>query len=115
MWCAETSIYLANEAKNRGLGKILYNTLIKILELQGYKKLYAIIEASNYQSCLFHIKNGYRLIASFPNAGYKLGRWLDVVWYERELSDFNKEPVKPISFQKMSADEIEMICKSSRQ
>lgn len=110
-WCAETTIYLSNESRGNGIGGKLYDALTRILELQGYRKLYAIIEASNTQSCAFHMKKGYKLVATFPNTGYKMERWLDVVWYERDLNGFDKSPNEPTLYRKLSPTVIEQICK----
>ena len=84
-WCAEDSLYLLPEAKGRGIGTKLLNCLEKFLELQGYRKVYAIITAENTVSLDFHRKNGYLCTAIFPNCGYKFGRWLGVTWMEKEL------------------------------
>ncbi|MEF2837114.1 MAG: N-acetyltransferase family protein [Oscillospiraceae bacterium] len=84
-WCAEPSIYLREEAKGRGIGKKLYTVLEKILELQGYHMLYALITAENTASIRFHEKNGYKFSVEFPNCGYKFGRWLGLVWMEKPI------------------------------
>ena len=84
-WCAEPSIYLREEAKGRGIGKKLYTVLEKILELQGYHMLYALITAENTASIRFHGKNGYKFCVEFPNSGYKFGRWLGLVWMEKPI------------------------------
>ena len=84
-WCAEPSIYLREEAKGRGIGKKLYTVLEKLLDLQGYHMLYALITAENTASIRFHEKNGYKFSVEFPNCGYKFGRWLGLVWMEKRL------------------------------
>ena len=84
-WCAEPSIYLREEAKGRGIGKKLYTVLEKLLELQGYHMLYALITAENTASIRFHEKNGYKFSVEFPNCGYKFGRWLGLVWMEKPI------------------------------
>ena len=84
-WCAEPSIYLREEAKGRGIGKKLYTVLEKLLDLQGYHMLYALITAENTASIRFHEKNGYKFSVEFPNCGYKFGRWLGLVWMEKPI------------------------------
>ena len=84
-WCAEPSIYLREEAKGKGIGKKLYTVLEKLLELQGYHMLYALITAENTASIRFHEKNGYKFSVEFPNCGYKFGRWLGLVWMEKSI------------------------------
>lgn len=109
-WCAETTAYVDHCAKGKGIGSALYSALIRILALQGYKILYAVIVAENTESCLFHQQNGFRLTATFPNAGYKFNRWLDVVWYERVLGEFQEPIGPPVAFEQLSMEEVEKIC-----
>ena len=82
-WCAEDSVYLHPDAKGRGIGAKLLLTLEKILQLQGYRKIYAIITSENKVSLDFHRKNGYLFTATMENCGYKFGRWLGVTWMEK--------------------------------
>ena len=84
-WCTEDSLYLRPEAKGKGIGTKLLSCLEKLLQLQGYRKIYAIITAENTVSLDFHRKNGYLCTATFENCGYKFGRWLGVTWMEKEL------------------------------
>ena len=82
-WCAEPSVYLRPEARGKGIGASLYNALEKILALQGYQVLYALITSENEASLRFHEKQGYVKRAEFPNCGFKFGRWLGIFWYEK--------------------------------
>ena len=84
-WCGEDSIYLRPEAKGRGIGRKLLNCLENLLQIQGYRKIYAIITSENTVSLDFHRKNGYLSISVMENCGYKFGRWLGVTWMEKEL------------------------------
>lgn len=85
-WCAEASVYLAQEARGRGIGRALYERLEEILARQGYRLVYAIITEENAGSVAFHRRMGYRDRAVFPGCGYKHGRWLGVVWLEKKLN-----------------------------
>lgn len=114
-WCAETVIYLAHNVVRQGIGSALYDSLLPILKLQGYKTLYAIIEAGNTASCKFHESKGYHLAALFPRAGYKLGRWLDVAWYERNLGDFADAPTRPVPFCDLPNERVRLILESLGQ
>jgi phosphinothricin acetyltransferase len=35
----------------------------------------------------FHKRRGYRLCATFPQCGYKFGRWYDMIWMERAIGE----------------------------
>ncbi len=82
-WCAEDSVYLLPEARGRGIGTKLCTALEKVLFYQGYRRIYALITAENRASVAFHEKLGYTLRGDLPNAGYKLGRWIGVIWMDK--------------------------------
>ncbi len=84
-WCAEASIYLAPEAQGKGVGRALYQALEQILTRQGYRLLYALITTENQPSVRFHEAMGYTYRTTFENCGFKMGRWLGVIWYEKQL------------------------------
>ena len=84
-WCAEPSIYLAPEAKGRGIGRKLYTALEALLQILGYRMLYALITGENEGSVAFHEKLGYTFAGKLQTAGYKMGRWCDVFWLEKQL------------------------------
>lgn len=90
-WCCEPSIYLAPDSHRKGIGTQLYLALEQILRLQGYRLSYAIITSENHASIAFHEALGYRILAHFPDCGFKLGRWTGVVWMEKELN-FVEDP-----------------------
>ncbi len=112
-WCAETTIYLDRHAKGRGIGRVLYGALIDYLAIQGYKIAYAVVVAENAESCVFHQKNGFHSVAVFPKTGYKFGRWLDVIWYERILGVFQESAVPPLSFNELPPDVIKRVCEEA--
>ncbi len=84
-WTAETAVYVDRDWRRRGIGEALYSALIEILEAQGIRTLYAVVVAENKASVEFHRRVGFREFATFKSAGWKFGRWLDVVWLERTL------------------------------
>ena len=92
-WCGEVSIYLAEEAQGRGIGRKMYSQLEKLLEYQGYRVLYAVVTSENTSSVAFHEALGYRETAVFENCGFKFGRWVGTVWLEKRLV-FVEEPTK---------------------
>lgn len=103
-WCAEPSIYLRPEAKGRGIGKKLYAVLEKILQLQGYQVLYALITSENTESIIFHQKNGYTIQVHFPDCGYKFGRWLGLTWMEKRINFVHSPIGFPFSWRSVVQD-----------
>ena len=96
-WCAEASIYLSKDACGKGIGRKLYAALEDLLQKQGYKKVYTIITTANDASIAFHRAVGYRHTASFPDCGYKFGKWYGTVWMEKDLNRWDTPPREPIS------------------
>lgn len=101
-WSAEASIYLCPEACGKGIGKKLYTALEKLLQIQGYRKIYAIITTANEPSIAFHEAVGYRHTATMPDCGYKLGSWYGTVWMEKDLNTWDTPPHEPIPIHRLS-------------
>ncbi len=88
----ETTIYLAKDCKNQGIGKTLYAHLEQELRRQNITNLYACIAVPvnddpyvDTNSMDFHAHLGYRLVGTFQKCGYKFGHWYDMVWMEKYL------------------------------
>ena len=89
----EDSIYLAAGAEGRGLGKALLNRLIELCTARGLYLMIAVIgDGANQASIGVHRACGFELTGSLPRAGYKFGRWLDVVFMTRELLPATETP-----------------------
>lgn len=95
-WSAESSIYLCPEACGKGIGKKLYAALERLLQHQGYRKVYAIITTANAPSVAFHEAVGYRHTATMPGCGYKFGKWHGTIWMEKELNNWDEPPRQPV-------------------
>jgi phosphinothricin acetyltransferase len=94
-WTAETSVYIAPDSHHRGIGTRLYDRLLGTLRRQGYCSVYAAIATPNPESVAFHETQGFDRVGTFPESGFKLGEWHDVVWYHRRLRDPDGEPATP--------------------
>ena len=103
-WVAEDSVYLAPEAQGRGIGRRLCEALERILEYQGYRKIYAIITSENSRSLEFHRKMGYSFLAEFPDCGWKFGRKLGVVWLDKDLKTVELSSNFPVSWDAIRQD-----------
>lgn len=85
-WTVETSVYVRPDQHRRGHGRRLYEALIPLLIRQGYVTAYAGIALPNPGSVGLHEAVGFRYLGTFHRAGFKLGRWHDTGWWERELA-----------------------------
>ena len=115
-WCAEASIYLCPQAQGRGIGKKLYAVLEALLVLQGYTKVYALVTSANQPSVDFHLAVGYRLTATLPGCGFKLGRWHDLHWLEKPLNSVEiptESPIPVNSIVEIDRKFLEILAKMS--
>ena len=111
-WIAETSVYLAPDARKRGWGRLLCQALEEACRAMGLVSLYACItvprEAEDPyvtdDSALFHAHLGYRELARFPGSGSKFGRWYDTVIMEKELNERKPDPPAPTRFPGIQKD-----------
>ncbi|WP_270788217.1 GNAT family N-acetyltransferase [Enterococcus casseliflavus] len=87
-WTVEVTVYLAPDAKAKGLGTALYQALEEKLKAQNVVNLTACITGGNQQSEAFHEKLGYRKVADFAQVGYKFNQWHDVIWMQKEMQWF---------------------------
>lgn len=96
---AETSVYLREDCRGKGVGSALYKKLEEILRAQNVTNLNACIAYPHPESIAFHRKMGFKEAAHFHNCGFKLGKWWDMVWMEKIIAPHLSAP-KP--FLKMS-------------
>ena len=82
---AENSVYVAAEARGRGVGKLLLGPLIEGAKTRGLHAIIAAIDAENEASIRLHAGFGFEKVGHFKQTGFKFGRWLDVVYLERLL------------------------------
>jgi L-amino acid N-acyltransferase YncA len=94
-WAVDVAVYVAAGQQRRGVGRTLYETLFSILREQEYFKAFAGITLPNPASVGLHESLGFRPAAVFRGVGYKLGRWLDVGWWQRDLQPERDNPADP--------------------
>lgn len=81
----EVSVYIAPEAKRRGVGTALYTDLFTKLRGLGYRTVIAGITVPNPASVRLHEKMGLTHVGTFTEIGHKFGRWLDVGYWQGRL------------------------------
>jgi phosphinothricin acetyltransferase len=86
-WSVETTVYVAEIAHGRGIGRKLYSALLPTLAAGGYCNAYAGVTLPNAASVGFHQALGFVSIGTFPRVGYKFGQWRDVAWFHLILQD----------------------------
>jgi len=86
-WTCETSAYVREPDRGRGIGRALYISLLACLELQGFHTEVAVVTLPNPASIALHRGLGFRSVGVFHQVGWKLGRWHDTEWLERKVGD----------------------------
>ena len=108
-WSVEVTIYLAPAGQGRGIGRLLYEAMEKILCLQGITMAYSCITVGNEHSIKMHEALGYRLIGTLSNSGFKNGQWLDTVWMEKHLQPCPSEPCNIKGWRELEAEQVAVI------
>lgn len=97
-WSVESSVYVHDDHQRKGIARILYSALFKILKRQGFRNVYAVINLPNEKSVAFHESLGFSYFATYEQVGYKLGQWKNVGWWRLIVNEFDHEPVAPVLF-----------------
>ena len=85
-FCVEDSIYLAPAAQGQGVGRLLLAELLARCEAAGARQMLAVIgDAQNAGSIGVHTALGFEHTGVLKSAGWKFGRWLDVILMQRTL------------------------------
>lgn len=94
-FCLEDSIYLADQARGQGVGRLLLAELVARCEAAGARQMLAVIgDSANAGSIGVHRALGFEHTGILRSAGWKFGRWLDVVLMQKTLGQGDtSEPV----------------------
>lgn len=85
-YTVELSIYVDQRARNTGVGKALMGEILKVCEAKALKTLICGIDSENTASIALCQKFGFTHAGSLKQVGYKFGRWLDLEFYQLQLS-----------------------------
>lgn len=81
----EHTVILAPEARGRGAGRALMAAVETHAKARGAHLMVAAVSGENPQARLFHEALGYRHCGTIPGAGFKFGRYLDLILLAKEL------------------------------
>jgi phosphinothricin acetyltransferase len=94
-WTVETTVYVDEALRGRGVGRAAMTALLEILRIQGFHLAVAGVTPPNPGSVGLHRALGFQRIGQFEAIGWKFGRWHDVEWFGMELGP-RSEPPAPI-------------------
>jgi L-amino acid N-acyltransferase YncA len=79
----ESSIYVALEARGRGVGRALLTRLVEDTERAGIWTIEAGIFPENQESVNLHLRCGFRIVGVRERLGRMNAEWRDVLLLER--------------------------------
>lgn len=91
-YTVEHSVYVQSRHRGEGVGTALMRRLIEIAGRQHYHVMVGGIDTASKASIALHEKLGFSRSGIIREAGFKFGRWLDVVFYQLILDT----PEKPV-------------------
>jgi phosphinothricin acetyltransferase len=96
----EDSVYVAPDAKGRGVGLALMKALIEAVEALGFRQIVAVIGdgGPDSASVRLHEKLGFVHSGRLEGSGYKHGRWLDTTFMQLALNGGTTAPPDPSSW-----------------
>lgn len=108
-WAVEMTVYVDQNRKKQGIGRLLYEQLEKALYRQNILNVNACIACPvgedthlTADSIFFHERMGYSMVGKFHQCGYKFDTWYDMVWMEKFLGEHPQHPQKVIPFSKVN-------------
>jgi L-amino acid N-acyltransferase YncA len=86
----EESVYVAADARGRGVGRALLDALIERAEADGYWTLLAGVFPENAASLALHEAAGFRVVGRHEGLGERDGVWRDVLLLERRSTSTSR-------------------------
>jgi L-amino acid N-acyltransferase YncA len=85
-YSVEHSVYVDTRFRRQGIGKRLLQEIITAAQKQDYHILVGAIDSANIVSIHLHEAMAFTHCGTIRQAGFKFGRWLDLVFYQLILA-----------------------------
>jgi len=83
----EVSVYVDRERRGGGVGRTLYTALLDRMRAAGMRLAVGGATMPNDASERLHRSLGFEVVGTFREVGFKQGRWCDVQWFQKRLTD----------------------------
>ena len=114
-WTADLSVYLEMDQRGGGIGRKLYECLMRLLRLQGIHNVYGIVTDPNPVSFRFHQKLGFEQKGHFDHIGFKHGKWLNVDFMAKDIAPTVENPTPVVPFLQLDKEAVEAILADYRE
>jgi L-amino acid N-acyltransferase YncA len=91
-WAADVAVYVDAGHREEGVGRALYEELLRRLREQGFRVACAGITLPNDASLALHEALGFAPVGVYRRIGWKDGGWRDVGWWQLELRRSDQRP-----------------------
>ena len=81
----ESSVYCRQDARGRGIGRLLYQSLFAAIASEDVHMIVAGTTLPNRASVALHERMGFNGVGVFSAVGRKFNRFWDVAWFQRPL------------------------------
>lgn len=82
----ESSVYCRHDARGRGIGRLLYQSLFAAIESEHVHMIVAGATLPNDASVALHARMGFTRVGVFTQVGHKFDRFWDVAWFQRPMT-----------------------------
>jgi phosphinothricin acetyltransferase len=94
-WSCEVSVYVDAAGRGAGIGRSLLTELLRSLSAAGFVNATARIALPNDPSVRLFETAGFEEVGRAREIGFKLGRWVDVGEWQKQLNDRAADPSIP--------------------
>lgn len=81
-YTVEHSVYVDARFRGKGMGTLLMQELIRLARGRDIHTMVGAIDTANEASMALHRSLGFEYCGTVRQAGFKFGRWLDMVFYQ---------------------------------
>jgi L-amino acid N-acyltransferase YncA len=82
----ESTIYLSQEVKGKGYGRLLYARLLESALSHGFREVIGVIALPNPESVRLHERMGFLKVGILQNIGFKFGTYIDVGMWQKSIA-----------------------------
>jgi L-amino acid N-acyltransferase YncA len=86
-WSVDVSVYVHSQHHRQGFGRRLVQSLLNELRARNFETVFAGVTLANQASSKLWDSLGFSPVGVFRRAGFKLGAWHDVEWWQLALSE----------------------------